>query len=354
MIRYLVFAYLILSSCVHSTEVIYSSNCIEKRGAWDFGSGTIKFKAAKVDVCEKKIISDLYYKDESVSFKEDLSRSKENKFSETVQKEALNFIEEVLKETHHLKLKAHKGVATAAFREAKNAQAALDKLNGQYDLNVKVITQDEEALLGVISAGTKKLGSVESYTVWDIGGGSQQITQKINATQKSHNNDLKKTASKSKTYKYKTYKSQWAAVSFKNWVVKNIKKKASQNSPNPLNVDEFARATLQAQALAKDFKLPKQNFNNPKSPSALVYGIGGVHSMSLKSRLENKIFYTQKDLKEMAQKYFNKSDQDIGGRYASTEVTNIALVLGTMKALGFNKVYPVRVGLVEGVLVSSN
>lgn len=329
-----------MCSCVQTQHSV--DNCLKKRGAWDFGSGIIKFKAARVNVCKNKIISVLFYKTESVGFKEDLSQSSSKVFSKVVQNKALKFIDQVLKESHHLQIESHKGVATAAFREAKNAQDLIGQFNRKYQLNIEVITQDQEALLGVLSAGTHLSKADLDYTVWDIGGGSQQITIKSISG-------------------YKTYKSKWASVSFKNLVANQIKKNKKSKSPNPLTIDEFNQATTKAKILAEDFKFPTyyvkendvKNKDVKKIKQPIIYGIGGVHAMSIKSRLQNNEFYTQEDLLKMSKSYINKSDQDIGGKYASTEVTNIALVLGTMKGLGFKKVHPLKVGLVEGVLVSA-
>ena len=141
-------------------------------------------------------------------------------------------------------------------------------------------------------------------------------------------------------------------MSFKSWVLKHIKKNNTSKSPNPLSIEDFNKATEQAQIFASEFKFTKSDSKNKNPANELIYGIGGVHAVSIKSRL-SKSSYTQKDLKLMAKNNVNKDDKAIGGRYASTDVTNIALVLGTMKALGFKKVHPVRVGLVEGVLVSA-
>lgn len=315
---------ILLSLSCGSTKIKGTdSGCIANRTAWDFGSGTIKVKSAKVDLCNQKIIQTFYHKSKKINFKEDLDKSRSKKISQKSKAKAEAFIQKVLSELTSKSL--HAGVATAAFREAKNSKSFIKEINQKYNLNLKVISQEEEAQIGLQSVKSQIKKQTEDFVVWDIGGGSQQISIKAKN-------------------KVTIYKSPWASVSFKNLYLSQIKKN-KYLSPNPMGLENFNKATSSAKALARFFKMPAdlEKFKT-------VYGIGGVHGASLGKKLKTKS-YTKKDLRKIAKDYINKNDNEIGGKYASTDVTNIALVLGTMKALKINNVRIIKAGLVEGLLL---
>src|SRR5262245_1160198 len=66
------------------------------------------------------------------------------------------------------------GVATAAVREAPNAEALLGRLSGELGLEVEVLTADEEARLGALAARASL--QLRDATVVDVGGRSLQIS----------------------------------------------------------------------------------------------------------------------------------------------------------------------------------
>src|SRR5262245_365613 len=66
------------------------------------------------------------------------------------------------------------GVATAAVREAPNAEALLGRLSGELGLEVEVLTADEEARLGALAARASL--QLRDATVADVGGRSLQIS----------------------------------------------------------------------------------------------------------------------------------------------------------------------------------
>ena len=84
---------------------------------------------------------------------------------------------------------------------------------------------------------------------------------------------------------------------------------------------------------------------------AKFYGIGGVHYHSMRGQIKNgRDNYTRSEVEATLAKRVGLSDQEIGGDYASTEVTNLIVIKESMKALGVKEVYPVKVDLTQGLM----
>ncbi|MFD2704169.1 exopolyphosphatase [Salibacterium lacus] len=86
-------------------------------------------------------------------------------------KESLRQFEEVI--THH-GVDRVKAVATAAVRNASNQQDILDYIHAGTSMNIRVLTEDEEAYYGYLAVVNST--AVEDGISIDIGGGSSEIT----------------------------------------------------------------------------------------------------------------------------------------------------------------------------------
>ena len=73
---------------------------------------------------------------------------------------------------------------------------------------------------------------------------------------------------------------------------------------------------------------------------------------SIKNQTRTEDFYSQKDVLNTLIERSKLTDQEIGGEFASTDVTNLALVLGFMQALGIERVYPIKINMAHGILLS--
>lgn len=299
--------------------------CEERRAAWDLGSGSIKVKAAIVNTCELKIVKVLLDESQKSNFKEDLDRSATKEFRETTRAEARRFITQMKAKLKDLEVEKHLGVATAAFREARNGQEYLDSLNRELGINVKMITQKEEGMWGYNAAQTKLPRVGQKAIVWDIGGGSQQIVTPAENGQ------------------ILVIESTNASVSFKNWLLRETKKKGP--SPNPLTKADADLGLAHATKIGQELKSQL-----PASAGTEAYGIGGVHSVSLVNRMK-KMSYSTDDLEKAVVRSLGQTDAALKSPFAATEVTNLVFVLGMMKGLGLEKVHSLKVSLTDGLLV---
>ena len=191
------------------------ANCIETRAGIDIGSGASKLKIAKVDKCKDKIEKLLLSKDFAVEYKDDLrSRNKES-FSKAIIKKGRSAFKEISRILKEFKVQTTRAVATSAFRTSTNS-GALVRYAKSLNIPIEVISQDEEAILGYKSA--RALASARDYLVWDIGGGSMQMSYK-------------------KEGKLLIYKGKLASVPFRAYVTKFVQN-SKKRSPNPMSAKD--------------------------------------------------------------------------------------------------------------------
>lgn len=334
-----------------SYQLSYDKACIYTKAAFDVGSGTTKMKVAQVDVCKKKILKVFLKKQIPVAYKENLVSSKKGKiFNSFIQKKGFKVLKRLAKQAK--KFKPHKwvGVGTSAFRKANNAKAFLKKVKKDIKLDIKIITQKEEGEIGFFAAKTllSKLSPLKiknkKIVVWDIGGGSMQM---ISPEKRKISNFFLK--------KWTFYKGTLASVSFKKHIIKNIQKKPYKKSPNPMSNWVAKKAERYVINHAKK-TIPK-GFKKIFKEKFILLGIGGVHYHSIFKQIKKSVkrkktrYYTKYQLQKTLNRRKNLSNKKIGGRYASTDISNLILVLGFMKSLKINKIYTGQVDLTDGVLL---
>lgn len=304
--------------------------CQSVRAAFDIGSGSIKIKVAKVDTCKRKILKILLTDSLPVGHKADIMANG-MKFSEKIQKTGIAAIEKLMAMARAFRPQNTLAVATSAFRQAKNAKSYLQSIAQRTGIVPQIISQRTEALLGYQAVGTNFSELNGRYVVWDIGGGSMQMT--------FVDNDKK----------FHIYQGQLASVTFKDQVLAKLQR-PSDGPSNPLT----ARGSQLAQEIAKNearvnipdiFKKSfKQNFE--------VIGIGGVHYHSVSKQIGNQSpFYTLAEVNQTLKKKINLTAQEIDGPYSETEVTNLALVSGLMAELAIEKVRIADINMADALLV---
>ncbi|EQC47694.1 Ppx/GppA phosphatase domain protein [Bacteriovorax sp. Seq25_V] len=307
------------------------------RGAIDIGSGSTKLLVARVDVCKQVITNLIYEAQRSVDFKEDLQRSKDNTFSTEITKKAIS----VLNELNYLATKqgASKlsAVATSAFRTASNAKETLDEILKNIDFKVMIISQKQEALFAYHSAlniaKTQNLIGDKPVAVWDIGGGSMQIIKSYKDT---------------KTQPV-IYLGKMASVSFKNSYLE-MRNGDKKTGPNPLQKD----GAIEAMNLARNYANKDAKELLGDLTDYTVLGVGGVHYYSVRKQTGINNEYDQQVLLQTLLKRAKLNDKEIGGDFAKTDVTNLALVLGFMQSLKVEKVHPIKVNMTHGLLLATS
>lgn len=312
-------------------------NCEVTRAAIDIGSGSTRLKVAKVDRCKSKVLKVLLEREEKVDYKEDLLKSRNDMFSEEIMKTGLETLKTLKAESEKFSPKEYVAVATAAFREAKNGQKFVEKINVELWINPRIISQGEEALLGFYGSAENLGATPQNTIIWDIGGSSQQII-------KYNGND-----------RFTVYEGKLGSVSFKEYILKKIKRQNTK-SPNPINSYQARLAVDHAKSVAlktvkSDIKNLLQNNKNIK-----VLGIGGVHYHSIRGQIDptgEKDTYTVGDVEKALNSKIGKTDADLGNpKYVETDVSNLALVFGFMKALNVYEIKTAKVNMTDGLLLN--
>lgn len=316
----------IITACSTPNEKNYAFKCHEVRAGVDMGSGSTKFLLAKIDKCKKTLLGVLKEENVAIKFKESLHLNKERITEELYQKAKGAITQFIV--TNRISSGQIRGVATEVFREAKNGEVIVDRLTRETGISFKLIDQRKEAELGFWAVIGMTGKDPSNILVWDIGGGSMQMT----AERKGH---------------LFSYLGKTASVSFKNYILeeKNLKR----GSPNPIGSYTGVQAFNHAYTVAqKEVDIEIQQ----EAKKREVIGIGGVHYFSIRMQLDRKPNspYSLYELLQESNKRVNWSDSKFAGLYKETEASNLLLVGGFMKALGIETVLPLKVNLATGIL----
>ncbi len=319
----------IFNACSSATQ-LPDNKCIAYRAAFDVGSTTTKMKVARVNTCLQKNEAIIYKNEIRVPYAEN---KHSGIFSQQIRNTGITALQRLKEEAVNRKAEAFSGVATESFRQSGNTSEFLGEIKEKTGIPIKLIDQDQEAILGYLAASSFFPGSSRNLIVWDIGGGSMQM--------------ILRTENK----EFTIYRGKTASVSFKEKILMQIlqRKPGKHSSPNPIGKENLKTAIEMAAVAAGDVP---QNINKVmREPDAVIVGIGGVHNESIKKQITSNARYTQEELINALNARIELKDQDIGGPYADTEISNMILVLGFMEKLGIKEVIPVNVNLADGVLI---
>lgn len=313
-------------------------NCIETRAGIDMGSGTTKIQVGEVDICHNQLGKVLYEDQRPLAFNAELGKSRNNQINETIQQEAVIALKDMVNKARTFHPQRITGVATAVFRTASNGQQVIDMFNQKAGVQLRIISQEQEAELGFLSAKAAlhdRNVKNEDLLVWDIGGGSMQMT----AMREQNGQTVTD-----------FYLGKLASVTLKEFIISVLKNQEldKTESPNPIGsqrntvlryVNFYARTHVSAQI--------KEDVQKRR-----VIGIGGVHGYSVKGQIHPaKNTYQLADIERVSKNQVWKTDNEIPGQYRSTDVSNLLLVEGFMQALNISQVTIVKASLIQGVLV---
>lgn len=344
----------------HSLALSAQSTCIEIRAGIDIGSGTTKMVVARVDACTQTIEAILAPQPDtrlelSVEYKKNIVMTADGRkvFRPEVEEVGLAALAELKKIAVAHGAQKFSAVATSAFREVSENYAVelTTRIRKQFGIPVRVIEQSEEARLGFLATIVKLGVPRPDALVWDIGGGSMQI---------SFWNEV--------TRKVAAYEGRFANNAMQKFVIERLQGKpaGSDTSPNPmLAVGEKSKpdnrvhaAIRKAEEVAFATTLAEQRAIFRKIP--LVIGIGGVHFYSnceITKQLPG-CEITREKLQAEILAHADLTDEQLvaTGRagsieYASKRITAGALTVGFMKALEFERVRSLKVDMADGILV---
>ena len=316
------------TGCGHVSPSLKNNGCLEYRAAFDIGSETTKMKVGRVNKCLQRIEEIVYKKEVKVPYAEN---HRSGAFSTEIRNAGIIALARLKKEASNNRAEAFSGVATESFRQVSDSREFLQEVKGQTGISLKLIDQDQEAILGYLAAAVAFPDGPQRVVVWDIGGASMQMILR------------------DKSKKFIIYR-KTASVSFKEKILLEIKQQKPEKnlSPNPIGKENLPKAIKMASVAAED--VPEEIKRAILEPDIVIIGIGGVHNGSIKKQLKYGS-YMQEELINAVNARIGLNDKDIGGHYADTEISNLILVLGFMKKLGIKEVIPVNVNLADGVLI---
>lgn len=290
------------------------------RATVDIGSGATKLRVAEIDLQKQKISKVLATKTFAVPYQEQLATSNSNEFNADVMQTGL----EALKQSAEI-AKQHGATqtiatATAAFRKARNAESFMERIYRETGIRVFIIDQNLEGELAFKAATAQLEIPPRQLVVWDIGGGSVQLTAIDRLGQ------------------YRIFRGSDASVPFKNHIITWIQKRnaAEGATPNPLNFVDTLRAESHARAVANKV----DNFFKRKiqEPQTKIVGVGNIFGLQLYDMVGKKNTLSREELIELLAGLVDKKDEDVGGGpFANVYVSNTILVLGFMEQLGIEE-----------------
>ncbi len=343
----IVFSIALLSmfSCAHKPlGTGAKDNCSPVlRAAVDVGSGSTKLLIAQVDPCTQRIVEILLEDQRKLPYREELEACSSGEglcLTGRVQERGWTLMSEWAQVFAEQGVEEVRGVATEALRQARNGEEFITRLNREFPLQLKLIDQEQEALLGFQAAVLGRqvrmdrgVSDLKKRVVWDIGGGSQQMSRWEGGG------------------KWNVLKSDLGSVAFKNHVIQSIQGRNENRSPNPLSKNEVEKGIQYARHRARDLASPQWRRFLARS-STEVLGVGGVHRFSLPGQLRQHPelnfsgdLYTAKQLAQAIELRHGLRDEQIGGEYFETEITNLILVYAWMTEMGIRRVVPVPADL---------
>ena len=309
-----------------------NSTCRVRRAALDIGSASTKLKVADVNLCDRKIYKVVLEESAKVPYADDLMRNQKH-FSSAVMAQGVKVVQGLMDRAKEMGAVEFVAVATEAFREAANAAEMIDVFKSEAGLHVQIIEQEQEAMLGFLGATAEFPGGFENIVVWDIGGSSQQITT---VGRKGFEN----------------YFGKMASVGFRDEIISAVqnKKLSATKTPNPISWAQRDRALKVAHTIGRE--VPELIKDKITDPAVTIIGIGSVHNISIhKQAAPESNDYTRTQVEEALKKRIGKTDAQVGGAYASTDVSNLILVLGMMEALKIDNVVLRNVNLTDARLI---
>lgn len=299
------------------------SHEIVRRAAFDIGSGQIKMQVSDVDITVGKIANVLLADSSRVALREDLVKSLDGRFSPEIENKLVQAIKELIRKSEPFHPQSYQAAATESFRLAKNGYALVDRIKKETGLNITIIPQEEEGVLGFISATNEANVNPERVVSWDFGGGSFQITTKCGD-------------------QFCVYQGKIGKIPFRNTLLEIQGKDVNQTlTPNPIYKNDLYRALQFIKKNVQD--VPAQILQKLLQPDVIVLGVGINPLWSM----ENNESYDQERVMQEIKKRLGLDDNAIMMKdsidkahkdSAAFVVSNLILAYSLMKTLNIHKV----------------
>lgn len=297
-----------------------SVSCPARASGIDIGSGSTKLLIADVDPCQKQLLRVVHRESVKVDYKHDLSFHGGN-LSRPVRAEGVAVLKKYLATIERLEARAPVVIATEALRQARNSAEFLDQVRNELNFEIQIIEQSLEAELSFFSVVAVTEHRAEDTVVWDIGGGSQQISYWQDGELQSH-------------------LIPWGSITFKEKVAEALGRTAL--SPNPFTWEEVQ--------VAQDLVEVQGRFPSARKT---VVGVGGVFNHSLLPRLDSPDARVHRlDLESLLARIYFFTDEQLESEYAETDITNVIMVTELMELFEVPEVLVMQLSSLEGALIA--
>jgi exopolyphosphatase/guanosine-5'-triphosphate,3'-diphosphate pyrophosphatase len=311
-----------------------------RRMAFDIGSLTTKMVVADVDPQENAIGAIIFKDEQKVPYKDEALENN-GIISQDMIDRGIQALQELKNKADalHPAPQEYAAIATEAFRSAKNAKEVILQIKNRLNISVHIIAQEKEALLGFMGTQAKTKCNPGHTLVWDIGGGSMQMTMIDKYGQPYI--DANKIG----------------FAFFSHYVMEHVQHKDvhENESPNPLSLDDESKAIHIAESFAQhvDNKIQEKISN----PSTQIIGIGAIYYVT-HGLDEKKEFFSMQDIKEMLKEKKEKTDQQLQHEThkaipVQVAVTGLALIYGFMHRLNMQHIRIVEVNITDGLLIDN-
>jgi len=332
------------------------SGCYLPYAAYDIGSGATKYMGAIVNVCSLDIDQVFAQGAIPVPYRMDLIHSESNEFSDLIQEmglETLMLAKRLIQKeydtsglTHHGDLQ-QVGVATAAFREALNGQEFAEHIHQKLEISVRIISQEDEGILAYYGALNQLEGTdlLETPIVWDIGGGSMQLTAK----------DPFDT--------FYMIGTDLASETFYALMMSQVLNKTVDETPYPMQTEEVqATIDLAKETLTFDL-LAKEILDHKIAKGSPVLAVGAVHNFLVQPLCnfivgESSNTFTKAGVLEAIALLTNKTEDQIihtvpflDKNFINNQLSSLILVYAMMDKMEIEKVRTVNVNNNHGLIL---
>ena len=147
---------------------------VQRRAAFDIGSGATKLMIADVDVETGQLGTAVHASERTVRYA--LDWKTHGVLSDAVQAEGIKVLHALRTEVLASGCTAYTAVATEVFRKAPNDAAFLQRVRAELGLEVALVSQEEEAQIGFLTAVAVGRRGRAATLAWDSGGGSFQFS----------------------------------------------------------------------------------------------------------------------------------------------------------------------------------
>lgn len=289
---------------------------IERRAAFDIGSGAIKMQVSDVDTDTNQIVNTLIAANAHVGLRDDLAKNLDGNLSKAIERQAIETILSLKAKAEPYHPEVYHAIATETLRLAKNSDEWVDRIKKETGVAVTIISQKEEGILGFISALSQSGVHPDDAVSWDFGGGSFQITTRSG----DH---------------YEVYQGRLGRIPLKNAVLK-IQGKELSLSPNPISQSDMDEAVAYIKEVIQD--IPEALLRKIEKGHVLGIGIHPLWGMP------DNAFYDMTRISQEINCRIGLSDEEIRAMYSfpvqtTCMLSNLIFAYGVMEAMNISQVH---------------